>query len=91
MGKIIKLGMVFEIGNEPDFGGIRQTRDSNFTAPADDVVKLNSALTRTVCAPLMEGGTFPALSGDICFVPEDKTAYMYDEAQDEWFEVISDD
>lgn len=53
MGKTIKLGMVFEIGNAPDFGSIEAGQDGALTLLDEDVGKLNSALTRAACLPML--------------------------------------
>lgn len=96
MSKIIKLGMVFDTATAPDFGSIRNMRDNDLTALAADIPKLNSTLTRAVCEPLMEVGTFPIVSGDVCFITDWKTAesakaYMYEGSSDTWYEVVEND
>ena len=96
MSKIIKLGMVFDTETAPDFGSIMNTRDNDLTALAEDIPKLNSTLTRAVCEPLMEVGTFPIVSGDVCFITDWKTAesakvYMYEGSSDAWNEVVEND
>ena len=96
MSKIIKLGMVFDTATAPDFGSIMNTRDSDLTALAADIPKLNSTLTRAVCEPLMEVGTFPIVSGDVCFITDWKTsesakAYMYEGSSDAWYEVVENE
>lgn len=92
MSKIIKLDMVFDTATAPNFGSIRKTRDGDLTILADDIPKLNSTLTKTVCDPLCEGG-FSIVSGDLCYVADWKTeeaakAYMYEASSDAWYEVI---
>lgn len=96
MGKIIKLGMMFDTATAPNFGSIMKTRDNDLTALAADIPKLNSALTRAVCEPLMEIGTFTIVSGDVCFIADWKTAesakaYMYEGSSDTWYEVVEND
>lgn len=96
MSKIIKLGMAFDTETAPDFGSITNTRDGDLTALADDIPKLNSTLTREVCEPLLEVGTFSIVSGDICFIADWKTedsakAYMYEGSTDAWYEVVEND
>lgn len=96
MSKIIKLGMVFDTAAAPDFGSIMNTRDNDLTVLAADIPKLNTVLTKTVCEPLMEVGTFPIVSGDVCFVADWKTsgsakAYMYEGSSDHWYEVVEEE
>ena len=96
MGKIIKLGMVFEIGNAPDFGSICQSTSNEYILLAADISKLNSALTSTVCTPLLASGTFNVQSGALAFVANWKTAsaakvYMYEKSSDTWYEVVEND
>lgn len=96
MATVIKLGMMFDSETAPDFGGICQTRSGDFTCPADDITKLNTVFTRSACSALMTGGNFPVCSGDVAFIPDwkfEETAkvYMYDEASDAWYEVVSND
>ncbi len=96
MSKVIKLGMTFEEENVPDFGSIAMTRDNTLTALAADIPKLNSTLTRAHCNPLLSSGTFPIVSGDICFIPNWKAAesakvYMYEGSSDTWYEVVENE
>lgn len=96
MSKIIKLGMVFDTATAPDFGSIALTRNSDLTALATDIPKLNSTLTRAVCTPLMQSGTFPIVTGDVCFIADWKTsesakAYMYEGSSDAWYEVVENE
>lgn len=96
MSKIIKLGMIFDSETAPDFGSIMNTRDTDLTALADDIPKLNSTLTRAVCTPLMQSGTFPIVTGDVCFIADWKTsesakAYMYEGSSDAWYEVVEEE
>ena len=88
--------MVFNTATAPDFGSIMNTRGTDLTALADDIPKLNSALTRAVCEPLMETGTFPIVTGDVCFIADWKTeesakAYMYEGSSDAWYEVVENE
>lgn len=96
MSKIIKLGMVFNTATAPDFGSIALTRNNDLTALAEDIPKLNSTLTRAVCEPLLEAGTFTIVSGDVCFITDWKTAqsakvYMYEGSSDAWYEVVENE
>lgn len=93
MSKIIKLDMVFDTATAPDLGSIRKTRDGDLTILADDISKLNTVLTKAVCEPLLGGGSFSVVSGDICYVADWKTeesakAYMYESSSDHWYEVV---
>lgn len=88
--------MIFDSETAPDFGSIMNTRDTDLTALADDIPKLNSALTRAVCEPLLEAGTFTIVSGDVCFITDWKTAqsakvYMYEGSSDAWYEVVENE
>lgn len=94
MSKIIKLGMAFDEDSAPDFGSITMTKGGDYLLLADDISKLNSALIKTVCKPLLVGGSmFNVSPGAIAFVADWKTAgaakaYIYECTSDTWYEFI---
>ena len=96
MSKIIKLGMTFQSDTAPDFGSIEKSPvcDNEYTLLADDIAKLNSALTESVCSPLLaDGCSFNVPSGANAFVADwiDEEAapvYRYHSGSDHWYEVI---
>lgn len=92
MGKIIKLGMVFEIGNVPDFGSIEAGQDGALTLLEEDVGKLNSALTRAACLPMLaQGCTFSIPGGTNAVVADQPAVWRYHAESDRWYELISGD
>lgn len=50
LNKIIKLNMIFNEGNVPDFGSIELGQDGVLTLLNTDKSKLNSVLTRAGCS-----------------------------------------
>ena len=96
MSNIVKLGMIFDSSTAPDFGSICQSTSTEYILLAADISKLNSALTSTVCTPLLAAGTFNVQSGALAFVANWKTAsaakvYMYEKSSDTWYEVVEND
>lgn len=97
MSNIIKLGMVFDENNVPDFGSINQSASGEYTLLASDIPNLNSALTSAVCTPLLTSGiTFNVPTGALAFVANWKAAnsakvYMYEKSSDTWYEVVEND
>ena len=98
MSNVIMLGMMFEDDSEaPDFGSISMTREGDYTLLADDISKLNSALTATVCKPLLaDGQVFNVCSGALAFVADWKTeqahkAYIYEATSDSWYVFIDNE
>lgn len=90
MNKIIKFDMVFDTSNMPDFGSIEQGADGALTLLAADVTKLNTALTRTVCAPkLVNGSLFSLAGGTNAIVADEPAVWRYHAGSDEWYEVIA--
>lgn len=91
-----KLGMIFS-GNVPDFGSIEQTEGGDLLLLAADIPKLNSALTRAVCAPLLaDGSVWSIPGGKVAIVANWKTAesakaYIYHSGSDAWYEVVDND
>ena len=95
MGKILKLGMVFDENNTPDFGSIIKTRKGDLTALGSDITKLNTVLTNTNCSSLIVDGDFSIKSGDLIYIADYKTAetgavYMYDSASDMSYDVTEE-
>ena len=95
MNKVIKLGMLFNEGNVPDFGSIEQNSISGslFLLSAD-IPKLNSLLTETAAASyLKNGSSFPFHTGDMAYVIDWLTEgtgsmYIYHSITDHWYEAI---
>ena len=58
MNKVIKLGMLFNEGNVPDFGSIEQDSGSgSLFLLAEDIPKLNSMLTKTSAVSYLQNGS----------------------------------
>lgn len=80
-----------------DFGSIHITSGGDYTLLADDISKLNSALTAAVCKPLLaDGQVFNVCSGAIAFVADWKTeqahkAYIYEATSDSWYVFIDNE
>lgn len=84
----IKFGMTFT-GTVPDFGSIEKCDDRTYTLLAADISKLNSALTRANCLPLLKTGTtFSVGKGTAAIVLDEPAVYMYHSGTDRWYEVI---
>lgn len=95
MNTVIKLGMIFNEGNVPEFGSIELTpQNNNVVLLADDIPKLNSTLTKTACAAyLVNNSEFSFHTGDVAFIldwitEETGSVYMYHGGSDHWYEVI---
>ena len=94
MNKEIKLGIVYNEGEGPDFGTIQQqvSNPNNLYLLARDIPKLNGMLTRaTSAAYLPEGQSFNFYTGALAYVVDYKTAgsgkiYMYHRGKDHWYE-----
>ena len=90
MSKVIKLGMVFDAENAPDFGSI-EGEGCEFTLLAEDIAKLNTVLKRSVCTAL--GAQWGIPSGANAVVADHISAgtgavYRYHEGSDTWYEII---
>ena len=94
MNKVIKLGMLFNESELPDFGSIQQksTNLNILYLLAEDIPKLNSMLTRASSQSYMpEGESFDFHTGALAFVANHKTAgsgkiYAYHRGKDHWYE-----
>ena len=94
MNKEIKLGIMYNEGEGPDFGTIQQhvLNPNNLYLLARDIPKLNGMLTRaTSAAYLPEGQSFNFYTGALAYVVDYKTAgsgkiYMYHRGKDYWYE-----
>jgi uncharacterized repeat protein (TIGR02543 family) len=87
--KIVKLGMVFENGNAPDFGSIEAGQDGSLTLLDKDVGKLNSALTKAACLPMIaQGCTFSIPGGTNAVVADQPAVWRYHAESDRWYELI---
>ena len=88
---VVKFWMSFQ-SSVPDFGSIERVCDGSFVLLAADISKLNSALTRTVCQPLLTaGGMFSVDSGTSAIVLDAPALWMYHGGTDTWYEVIPED
>ena len=91
MGEIIKFGMIFDSETAPDFGSIEKSQDGNFTLLNADKGKLNSALTRAVCAPLLQnGGLFSVPSGANAIIADVPAVWRYHAQSDTWYKIIDE-
>ena len=95
MNKAVKLGMVFNENNIPDFGSIEQNPNSgSLFLLSEDIPKLNSMLTKTVAASYLENdNAFPFHTGDKAYIidwltEETGSMYIYHDNTDHWYEVI---
>ena len=95
MNKVIKLGMLFNGNNIPDFGNIEQDSDGHrLFLLAEDIPKLNSTLTKTACLPyLANSNEFRFHTGDTAYIldwitEETGSVYVYHSGTDHWYEVI---
>ena len=87
-----KLGMRFKEGQEPDFGSIESSGYGEFTLLDADKSKLNTALTRTACVPLLEKDQmFTVPSGANAIVADVPAVWRYHAGSDRWYEVISNE
>ena len=95
MNKVIKLGMLFNEGNVPDFGSIEQDSSSgSLFLLAEDIPKLNSMLTKTASASYLQNGSvFTFDTGDKAYIidwlsEETGSMYVYHSGTDHWYEAI---
>lgn len=95
MNKVIKLGMLFNEGDVPDFGSIEQDSISgSLFLLSEDIPKLNSMLTKTAAASyLVNGSSFPFHTGDRAYIidwltEETGAMYIYHGSTDHWYEMI---
>ena len=94
MNKVIKLGMLFNEGNVPDFGSIQmKSNDANiYYLLAQDIPKLNGMLTKAAARSyLPESESFDFHTGALAYVVDYKTAgsgkiYAYHRGKDHWYE-----
>ena len=87
--KIVKLGMVFENGNAPDFGSIEAGADGALTLKSADVGKLNSVLTKAAILPVLaQGALFNVAGGTNAVVVDAPAVWRYHAQSDRWYEVI---
>ena len=92
MNKVIRLGMVFDENNVPDFGSIEEGRDGALTLLDADKGRLNSALTRAACMPYLGSGSLFSIEGGTCAVVADKPAvWRYHRLSDTWYEVVENE
>lgn len=85
---IVKFGMMFQ-DSAPDFGSIEKRDNKSFILLSADISKLNSALTKSGCLPLMKSGSaFTVNSGTTAIVLDKPAVYMYHSGTDTWYEVI---
>ena len=95
MSKTIKLGMLFESDNVPNFGSIERNPLSNsIFLIAEDIPKLNTTLTETACSPyLADNSKFNFHTGDTAYIVDWITAqtgpvYIYHSTTDQGYEMI---
>ena len=95
MNKVIKLGMLFNEGNVPDFGSIEQDSNSgSLFLLAEDIPKLNSMLTKTSAVSYLQNGSvFTFDTGDKAYIidwlsEETGSVYVYHSGTDHWYEAI---
>lgn len=85
----VKLNMIFEDNNAPDFGSIKLTDTNQFCRNEyvlfeSDTDKLSTNLTKTVC-----GEAFNVGSGSIAFVLDgEQDVYRYHSDTDRWYKVV---
>ncbi len=94
MQKIIRLGMLFPADNAPDFGSIEENPlyPGEYTLLADDIDKLNNALTRAACTPYLDNASdFTITSGANAVVADEPAVWRYHAGSDQWYEVIQSD
>lgn len=94
MNRIIKLGMVFDENNSPDFGSIEMNPEypGEYTLLANDISKLNSVLTKSACTTYLESDAqFAVSSGSNAVVVDEPAVWRYHAGTDKWYEVVSYD
>ena len=83
---VIILNMQFE-NNLPDIGSIKFDRCGEYLHLLGvDIDKLNSILTREVCAGTYGVPVFYFKSGDVAFTDDTQRAFVYNEVSDSWHE-----
>lgn len=94
MNKEIRLGIMYNEGEAPDFGSILQNpfHPNILYLLAEDIPKLNGMLTRTAAESyLPKGISFNFHTGALAFVVDHKAAgtgkiYAYHRGKDHWYE-----
>lgn len=94
MNKVIRLGMVFNEGDVPDFGSVVGdiNQEGLYYLLAEDIPKLNTMLTRAAAENYLTGNdAFPFFSGYMAYVTDYKDAgtgeiYAYHRGSDHWYE-----
>ena len=94
MNKVIRLGMLFNEGEVPDFGSIVGDVHQRglYYLLAKDIPKLNTMLTRAAAENYLIGNeTFNFFSGYMAYVIDHKEAstgeiYAYHRGKDRWYE-----
>ena len=94
MNKFIRLGMVFNEGDVPDFGSIVEDihQKGSYYLLAEDIPKLNTMVTRAAAENYLSGNeTFDFFSGYMAYVIDHKEAgtgeiYAYHRGKDRWYE-----
>lgn len=88
----ILLEMGFKDDASPDFGSIERSNYDELTLLDADVVKLNSALTRSACRELLAAPqSFNIPSGCLAIVTDQRAVWRYHAASDWWYELIAGD
>lgn len=72
MGKIIKLGMLFDEGSVPDFGDIERVNARELNLTSDSLPKLTDNVTRAVC-----GAAFDLQAGTQALVVDTGAVLVY--------------
>ena len=89
---IIKLGMIFDENNVPDFGSIESGKDGTLTLLNADKAKLNSTLTRAGLASyLSDGSAFSIQGGTNAIIADVPAVWRYHALSDTWYEVIENE
>ncbi len=91
MNKVIKLGMLFNEGEAPDFGSIEQNPrySGEYSLLAADIPKLNSMLTRSSCLSYLSNtADLPIMSGSTALVLDEPAVWRYHTGTDRWYEVV---
>ncbi len=90
--RIIKLGMVFDENNAPDFGSIEEGRDGALTLLDYDKGKLNTVLTKAGLASYLSAGSrFSIEGGTNAIVADVPAVWRYHSGSDQWYEVIENE
>lgn len=92
MNKVIKLNMIFNEGNVPDFGSIEEGIDGSLTLLDADKGKLNTVLKKEVCnSYLVNGSHFSIQGGTNAVVADVPAVWRYHSKSDHWYEVIENE